>query len=386
VAFELAEDFLMNRAPWQMWIAALVSLVAAAAAGAVEGVRLKDLGRIDGVRDNMVVGYGLVTGLAGTGDSSRSQATLQSIVNALQSFGVNVTMSQLSTRNVAGVMVVATLPAYARPGDKLDVNVSSVGDARSLSGGTLLMMPLYGPDKSVYALAQGPLAVGGYKYELNGNSVQRNHPTAGTISEGATVEKNVAARIIKDENRIDVLLSDPDYTTASRVAEAVNANFQNQVARAVDAGRVAVNIPTSDRDRIVDFVARVENTIVQPDQRARVVVNERTGTVVSGGDVRISAVTVAHGNLRVSIVTDYLVSQPNGVYANPGSQISTQVVPQTRVDANEENVNVVSLPPDTRVAELVEALNKIKTNTRDVIAVLQSIKAAGALHAELILQ
>jgi flagellar P-ring protein precursor FlgI len=382
----LAEDFLMSHARWQLWIAVLVSLVVAAEAGAVEGVRLKDLGRIDGVRDNMVVGYGLVTGLAGTGDSSRSQATLQSIVNALQSFGVNVTMSQLSTRNVAGVMVVATLPAYARPGDKLDVNVSSVGDARSLSGGTLLMMPLYGPDKSVYALAQGPLAVGGYKYELNGNSVQRNHPTAGTISEGATVEKNVAARIIKDDNRIDVLLSDPDYTTASRVAEAVNSNFQIQVARAVDAGRVAVNIPQSDRERIVDFVARVENTIVQPDQRARVVVNERTGTVVSGGDVRISAVTVAHGNLRVSIVTDYLVSQPNGIYGNPGTQISTQVVPQTRVDASEDNVNVVSLPPDTRVAELVEALNKIKTNTRDVIAVLQSIKAAGALHAELILQ
>jgi len=376
----------MTRARLAIGIALLVALLAAASSGAVEGVRLKDLGRIDGVRDNMVVGYGLVTGLAGTGDSSRSQATLQSIVNALQSFGVNATMSQLSTRNVAGVMVVATLPAYARPGDKLDVNVSSVGDARSLSGGTLLMMPLYGPDKSVYALAQGPLAVGGYKYELNGNSVQRNHPTAGTISEGATVEKNVAARIVKDDSRIDVLLSDPDYTTASRVAEAVNANLQSRVARAVDAGRVAVDIPLSDRDRIVDFVARVENTIVQPDQRARVVVNERTGTVVSGGDVRISAVTVAHGNLRVSIVTDYLVSQPNGAFVNPGSQISTQVVPQTRVDANEDTVNVVSLPPDTKVAELVEALNKIKTNTRDVIAVLQSIKAAGALHAELILQ
>ncbi len=376
----------MSALRWLVSIAALVPLVAAAASGPVEGVRLKDLGRIDGVRDNMVVGYGLVTGLAGTGDSSRSQATLQSIVNALQSFGVNVTMSQLSTRNVAGVMVIATLPAYARPGDKLDVNVSSVGDAHSLSGGTLLMMPLYGPDKSVYALAQGPLAVGGYKYELNGNSVQRNHPTAGTISEGATVEKNVAARIVKDDNRIDVLLSDPDYTTASRVAAAVNANLQTGGARAVDAGRVAVDVPLSERDRIVDFVARVENTIVQPDQRARVVVNERTGTVVSGGAVRISAVTVAHGNLRVSIVTDYLVSQPNGAYVNPGSQISTQVVPQTRVDANEDNVNVVSLPPDTRVAELVEALNKIKTNTRDVIAVLQSIKAAGALHAELILQ
>jgi flagellar P-ring protein precursor FlgI len=331
-----------------MWILACAAMVAMGSSNAVEGVRLKDLGRIDGVRDNMVVGYGIVTGLAGTGDSSRSQATLQTIMNALQSFGVNVTTSQLSTRNVAGVMVIATLPAYARPGDKL--------------------------------------AVGGYKYELNGNSVQRNHPTAGTISEGATVEKNVAARIVKEDGRIDLLLADPDYTTASRVAAAINANLQTPVARAVDAGRVAIEIPPGQLDRVVDFVARVESTIVQPDQRARVVVNERTGTVVSGGDVRISAVSVAHGNLRVSILTDYLVSQPNGGFVNPSSQISTQVVPQTRVDVNEDSVNVVSLPPDTRVAELVEALNKIKTNTRDVIAVLQSIKAAGALHAELILQ
>ena len=372
---------------WPVWLALTTALLAAGVVGATEaGVRLKDLGRIDGVRDNMVVGYGVVTGLAGTGDSSKSQATLQAIVNALQAFGLNVTTSQLSTRNVAGVMVVATLPAYARPGDKLDVNVTSVGDARSLAGGTLLMMPLYGPDKALYALAQGPLSVGGYKYELNGNSVQRNHPTAGTISEGATVEKNVAAQIIKDNHQIDVLLGDPDYTTASRVAEAINANLRIPAAHAVDAGRIAVEVPPADLDRLVDFVARIENTIVQPDQRARVVVNERTGTVVSGADVRISAVTVTHGNLRVAISTDYLVSQPNGVYARPGSAISTQVVPQTRLEVNEESVNVVSLPPDTRVADLVEALNKIKTNTRDVIAVLQSIKAAGALHAELILQ
>jgi flagellar P-ring protein FlgI len=369
---------------WPLRLLLTAALLATGAVGANEaGVRLKDLGRIDGVRDNMIVGYGVVTGLAGTGDSSKSQATLQSIVNTLQAFGVNVTTSQLSTRNVAGVMVVATLPAYARPGDKLDVNVTSVGDARSLTGGTL---PLYGPDKALYALAQGPLSVGGYKYELNGNSVQRNHPTAGTISEGATVEKNVAAQIIKDDHQIDVLLADPDYTTASRVAAAINANMQVPVARAVDAGRVAIEVPAGDRDRLVDFVARVENTIVQPDQRARVVVNERTGTVVSGADVRISAVTVTHGNLRVAISTDYLVSQPNGVYVRPGSSISTQVVPQTRVEVNEEGVNVVTLPSDTRVADLVQALNRIKTNTRDVIAVLQSIKAAGALHAELILQ
>ena len=371
------------------WTTVFIVSICASLAGtarAAEGIRLKDLGRVDGVRDNMVVGYGLVTGLAGTGDSARSAATMQSVVSALQAFGVNVTSSQLSTRNVAAVMVVGTLPAYARAGDKLDVNVSSVGDARSLTGGTLLMMPLYGPDKAVYALAQGPLSVGGYKYELNGTSVQRNHPTAGTISEGATVEKSVTARILKDDHRFDILLADPDYTTASRAAGAINASGLGPVAQAVDAGRITVDVPPGERDRLVDFVARIENTIVQPDQRARVVVNERTGTVVSGGSVRISAVTVTHGNLRVSIVTDYLVSQPNGVYARPTSSIATAVVPQSRIDVNEEGVNVVSLPQDTQVAELVEALNKIKTNTRDVIAVLQSIKAAGALHADLILQ
>ena len=367
-------------------LGALLAVMQSGQVRAAEGIRLKDLGRVDGVRENMMVGYGLVTGLAGTGDSSRSAATLQSVVSALQAFGVNVTASQLSTRNVAAVMVVGTLPAYARAGDKLDVNVSSVGDARSLAGGTLLMMPLYGPDKAVYALAQGPLSVGGYKYELNGTSVQRNHPTAATISEGATVEKNVTARILKDDHRFDILLADPDYTTASRAAEAINASGLGPVAQAVDAGRIAVDVPVSERNRLVDYVARVENTIVQPDQRARVVVNERTGTVVSGGSVRISAVTVTHGNLRVSIVTDYLVSQPNGVYGRTTSSIATAVVPQSRVDVNEEAVNVVSLPQDTRVAELIEALNKIKTNTRDVIAVLQSIKAAGALHADLILQ
>src|SRR6185312_5391336 len=356
------------------------------AAASDDRVRLKDLARIDGVRDNMLVGYGIVTGLSGTGDSSKSVATLQSIANALEQFGVNVTVSELSPRNVAGVMVVATLPAFARPGDKLEVNVSSVGDARSLAGGTLLMMPLYGPDKEVYALAQGPLAVGGYRYGLNGNIIQRNLPTSATISEGAIVERNVSAKILRPGDQIDVLLADPDYTTASRVAAAVNASIGGQVAHAVDAGRIAVTVPGANQGGLVGFVARVEDTIVEPDQRARVVVNERTGTVVAGGDVRIAAVTVTHGNLQVSISTDYLVSQPDGAYYRPGPGIATAVVPQTRVQAQEDNINVVTLPSGTSVADLVGALNRIKTNTRDVIAVLQSIKAAGALHAELILQ
>jgi len=374
---------------WKKTALAMVAVACAvAAAGAAAAVRIKDLGRVDGIRDNMIVGYGIVTGLAGTGDSTRSQMTLQSVTNALREFGVSVTPSQVNSRNVAAVIVTSTLPPYARSGDKIDVNVSSVGDARSLLGGTLLMTPLYGPDRKVYALAQGPISVGGFKYELNGNVVQRNHPTAGMISEGATIEASVPTKIVRDDGLIALLLFDPDHTTASRVATAINADFGRDIARALDAGRIAIRPPEPDTDRLVDFVARLENVAIEPDQRARVVVNERTGTVVSGGDVRISSVTVSHGNLRVAIVTDYAVSQPGGggVLIDPGRNVRTETVPQTRIDVQEDTLASVSLPAGTRVAELVAALSRIKTSTRDVISILQSIKRAGALHAELIIQ
>lgn len=371
-----------------VFITAATAVLLVFAAFADAGVRIKDLGRIDGVRDNMVVGYGIVSGLAGTGDSSRSQATLQSIANTLGNFGIYLTPGQLASRNVAGVMVTATLPAYARSGDKIDINVSSVGDARSLVGGTLLMTPLYGPDRRVYALAQGPLSVGGFKYDLNGNVIQRNHPTSGAVPEGATIELAVTTKIVRDDGAISLLLFEPDYTTASRIAGAVNATFGLDIARAEDAGRVSVKAPATATGPIVDFVARLENVVVDPDQRARVVINERTGTVVSGGDVRISTVTVTHSNLRVSIVTDYLISQPGtaGVLIEPSRNIRTAIAPQTRVDAQEEGMNTVSLPEGTQVAELVAALNRVKASTRDVINVLQSVKRAGALHAELIIQ
>ncbi len=359
---------------------------ALAAPGSGAGVRIKDLGRIDGVRDNMIVGYGIVTGLAGTGDSSRNQATLQSIANTLRQFGLVVDPAQLSGRNVAGVMVSATLPAYTRAGDKLDVTVSSVGDARSLSGGALLMTPLYGPDKKLYALSQGPLSVGGYRYDLNNNVVQRNHPTTAVISEGATIESTVETHIVKDGGAIHLLLFDPDHTTASRVAATINRELGGNISRAVDAGDVAIQLPAEQVSGVVDFVARVENITVEPDQRGRVIVNERTGTVVSGGEVKLSAVTVTHGNLRVSIVTDYLVSQPGGLLVEPSPAIRTQTVPQTRIDVKEDAMASVSLPAGTTIADLVSALNRIKTSTRDMIAILQSVKRAGALHAELIVQ
>jgi len=361
-------------------------LLAAVSAPAQDfGVRIKELGRLDGVRENMVSGYGIVSGLAGTGDSTRSQATLQSVANALREFGLNVTPAQLASRNVAAVLVTATLPAFARTGDRLDVIVSSMGDARSLTGGALLMTPLYGPDRRIYALAQGAVSVGGYKFELNANVVQKNHPTTGIVPEGAVVEADLTAQVLSPDGTMRLVLFDPDYTTASRIATAVNEKLSASAA-AMDAGRVAIRVPEGERERLVDFVARLERLTVQPDLRARVVINERTGTVVSGGGVRLSNVSVAHGDLKVTVVTDFLVSQPGGVLVNPGPGIRTQVVPRTRIDANEEGLSSVTMPAGATVSDLVAALKQVKSTTREVIAILQSIKRAGALHAELVIQ
>jgi len=366
-------------------MAAAVLLAAVSAPAQDFGVRIKELGRLDGVRENMVSGYGIVSGLAGTGDSTRSQATLQSVANALREFGLNVTPAQLASRNVAAVLVTATLPAFARSGDRLDVIVSSMGDARSLTGGALLMTPLYGPDRQIYALAQGAVSVGGYKFELNANVVQKNHPTTGIVPEGAVVEADLTAQVLSPDGTMRLVLFDPDYTTASRIATAVNEKLSASAA-AMDAGRVAIRVPEGERERLVDFVARLESLTVQPDLRARVVINERTGTVVSGGGVRLSNVSVAHGDLKVTVVTDFLVSQPGGVLVNPGPGIRTQVVPRTRIDANEEGLSSVTMPAGATVSDLVAALKQVKSTTREVIAILQSIKRAGALHAELVIQ
>lgn len=368
----------------------IVSLSLAGISGGVHGaqdaVRLKDLGRIDGVRDNALIGYGLVTGLAGTGDSARSRATVQSVANMLMQFGITVGSDQINSRNVAAVMVIATLPAFARPGDKLDVNVSSLGDARSLLGGTLLMTPLTGPDRKVHALAQGPVSVGGFKYDLNGNVVQKNHPTAGNVPGGAIVELGPVTQIVKEGNLINVLLFQPDFTTAGRIATSLNASLGRDLAKATDAERIELKVTDTERDNLVGFLTQIENVAIAPDQRARVIVNERTGTVVSGGDVKISHVTISHGDLKVSIVTDYLVSQPSLLF-RPGPDIRTQVVPSTRIDVKEnESGGSVSLGAGASVADLVAALNRIKVSTRDVITILQGIKRAGALHAELIIQ
>ena len=366
-------------------LALLLALPAAQTTfAAVDSARLKDIGRFGGWRDNMLVGYGVATGLAGTGDSTRSRSTRQSIANLLSQFDLVVPADQIQSRNVATVMITATLPPFARTGDKLDVTVTSMGDARSLLGGILLMTPLKGPDGRTYALAQGALSVGGYKYDMNGNVVQKNHPTVGIVPAGASVEVAVGSDMLHD-GRLEFVLADPDYTTANRIANAINAGLNGPLAAASDAATVGIMVPDAYRNNLVSFMTRLEGLTVQPDKRARVVINERTGTVVAGGDVTISRVTVSHGDLRISVVTDYLVSQP--LLARAGGQgVRTEVVPQTRIDVNEQNAEALQLGVGSTVADLVHAMNRIKASPRDMISVLQAIKAAGALRAELIIQ
>ena len=363
----------------------ILLFISGVAGASDNGIRIKDLARLDGVRDNSLSGYGLVIGLAGTGDSSRSRATLQSVANMLKSFGVVVPANELNSRNVAAVIITSTLPAFSDSGRKLDVNVSSIGDSRSLVGGTLLLAPLKGADSKVYALAQGSVSVGGFKYDMYGNMVQKNHPTVGIISGGATVEKGVDTSVINVNGSIDFILHNPDYTTSGRVADSINRFLREDRAKAVHAGKIRVSLSSYQRKNIVDFIRSLENLTIVPDQKAKVVINERTGTVVSGGDVVLSKVTVTHGELKVSIMSDYKVSQP-GLVIGGDSDVKTVVTADTEISVSEKAAQAVSMPSGTSVADLVAALNRIKTSTRDVIVILQAIRRAGGLHAELVIQ
>jgi flagellar P-ring protein precursor FlgI len=376
----------MRRLP-AVWVALWVALCLALPAAAAQGgpVRLKDIGKFAGWRENALVGYGLVTGLAGTGDSANNKATRQSIANVLAQFDVAVQPDDILSRNAAAVMITARLPPVARAGDTLDVTVTSIGDARSLTGGNLLIAPLKGANGKIYALAQGALFVGGYKYDQNGTVAQKNHPTAGSIPGGATVETAVRANILNSDNTMVFTLAEADFTTASRIAAAINASFGQQLAKAQDAEGIEIMVPENARAGLVDFVTRIERLAVEPDNRARVVVDERTGTVVSGGDVRIARVVISHGDLKLSIVTDNSVSQPLLV-RQAGPDVRTETVSNSRIKvAEREETGYVSASNNT-VADLIQALTRIKTSTRDIISILRAVKAAGALHADLVIQ
>ncbi len=369
------------------------------------GARLKDISAFKGVRNNQLIGYGLVVGLNGTGDSSSTEFTIRSIANMLERVGVHVSsdrINQIKSKNVAAVMVTATLPPFFKAGNRIDVQVASIGDASSLTGGTLLLTPLSGVDQQVYALAQGSIVTGGFAVSgASGAGVQKNHPTVGILSKGALIEKEVPLGLDGKEV-IDLTLFNPDFTTAEKVMETINRFMGGPFSRCMDSGTIQIAIPASYRNRVAEWMASLERLEVNPDSVAKVVLNEKTGTVVMGEKVRISQVAVAHGNLSIQIKETLNVSQPLPLapsppegtlplvitpQTTPGAIIapggSTVVTPESRVIAQEEKGSLILLSGGVSLGDLVRALNAIGATPRDLIAILQSIKAAGALQADL---
>lgn len=345
---------------------------------AAEAARIKDIAAVKGVRPNQLVGYGLVVGLNGTGDNNKTEFTIQSLVNMLERMNVHVDKNDVKVKNVAAVIVTANLPPFARTGNKIDVLVSSIGDAKSLVGGTLLLTPLRGVDRQVYALAQGPVSVGGFGAEGNsGGGVTKNHLLAAKIPGGATVEKEIAFALAGREH-LTLTLFQPDFTTAVRVSDSINQAMGGAYASALDSGTLDVKVPGGFQDNIPGFLARIETLSVNPDSVARIVVNEKTGTVVMGENVRISTVAVSHGNLSISIKESFDVSQPQ-----PLAEGETVVTPRSEIQVKEEDNNLMVVPAGSTIGELVRALNAIGVTPRDLISIFQSIKAAGALQAEL---
>ncbi len=341
--------------------------------------RLKDIVDIEGVRGNYLVGYGLVVGLKGTGDGVLSKFTVQSVVNMLEKFGIKVPKEQIILKNVAAVLVTAYLPPFAMPGQRIDVEVSSLGDAKSLQGGTLILTPLLGPDGKVYALAQGPVSIGGIAARGAGARMQTTHPTVGKIPDGAIVERTVEEGL-NFNSQIILSLKDADFNTAYQIAEAINNYLRGNYAYAEDSRNIRVIIPPSYKGKEVKLLAEIGNLEITPDTPAKVVIDERTGTVVIGENVRISKVAVAHGNISIEVKESPQVYQPY-----PFSPGRTIVVPRTQITAKEKKARVVILEEGATLGELVRALNAVGATATELISILQAIKAAGALHAELII-
>lgn len=364
-------------------IAALIATVTPAAAQAQE-VPLNGLGRFDGWRENSLIGYGLVTGLPGTGDTRRSDVTRQALRNVLLRLGTVVSEEQINSRNVAVVIVTATLPPSANPGDRMDAVVSSIGDARSLAGGTLLMTPLLGPNQKPYALAQGPLTVGGYAFEAELERQQRNFPTTALLPAGATIEFPVEASILKENGEISFLLSDANFTTANRIAEAINRSQGLQIAWVKNADEVVIQYP-GNTTALPRFVASLEAIRVVPDRNPRIVINERTGTIVAGSDVRISSVVISQGDIKITVRSDNEASQPSFI-SGLANDVSSLVVTNVELSIEEGENDTVASFPNTNVGSLVQGLAQARVDTRRIISILQAIKAAGSLHADIVIQ
>ena len=363
------------------WVVLLAVLVFTASSQGA-GVRVRDLAMVAGARDNQLVGYGLVAGLAGDGDRDPVY-TKQTVANMLQRYGINVPPATLSSKNVAVVMVTADIPAFVKPGTRLDVQVASMGDAKSLQGAVLLQTPLLGADNKVYAVAQGPVAVGGFiggQGGPGGATVTKNHPTVAQIVGGALVEREVPTTIVRG-NTIEFVLREPGFTTAARMAEAFNGMFTNS-AHAVDSTSVQVRIPEGVEDFPVDFIARLEGIEVNPETPARIIINERTGTIVATSRIQISNCAVSHGNVTINVASTLDVSQP-APFSYRGR---TVVTPQTNTQVNENKSSVVALPELPTVEKVASALNSLGVTPRDMMAIFQAMKQAGALQAELIIR
>ncbi len=389
---------------------ALLALgIALVAPDALAASRIKDIADFEGVRDNMLVGYGLVVGLNGTGDSLNNAIfTRESLIGMLERLGVNARDSKLTTKNTAAVMVTAVLPPFARQGSHIDVSVSALGDARSLLGGTLLVTPMLGADGEVYAVAQGSVASGGFAVKGAAQSVTKGVPTSGRVSSGAIVEREVGFELTKLQT-VNLTLRNPDFTTARRVAQAINGFLNNPAARPLDPSTVAVAMPASFKGDLVSLLTDIEQLRVEPDQPARVVIDEQNGVIVMGENVRISTVAIAQGSLTVRVTETPQVSQPspfaptgqattptnpatglpatpgrNGTQFAPGGGAQTVVVPRTNVQVDEQSERRMAvLPAGVTLQELVNSLNALGVGPRDMISILQAIKTAGALQAEI---
>ena len=357
---------------------ALTLAVLAAAAAEGQAARLKDIATFRGVRPNQLVGYGLIVGLAGSGDGSDALFTLQSMSSMLEKMGVTVNPEDIKVKNVAAVMVTCELPPFSRTGSRLDALVNSIGDAKALQGGTLLMTPLKGADGLVYAIAQGPVATGGFTVGANtGDKVQKNFTTVGRVVQGASVEREIPFNLNQADS-LTLALNKPDFTTATRVAQSINAAVGN-VARTQDSGSIQVAVPPAFVGNIPALIAAIETLSVTPDNVSRVVINERTGTVIMGEGVRISTVAIAHGNLSVEIRTSFNVSQPM-----PFSETGrTVVTPDTQTSVREGRAPLQIVSSGVSIGDVVRALNALGVTPRDLISILQALKAAGALQAEL---
>jgi flagellar P-ring protein precursor FlgI len=359
---------------------ALLALLAAPPAAPAVLSRVKDVAIIGGVRDNQLTGIGLVTGINGDGDKNPAY-TLQAFANALERRGLKVPPAALSSKNIALVLVTANIGAFKKEGSRIDVTISSIGDAKTLQGGVLLQTPLLGVDDEVYAIAQGPLSIGGLSAGNDSASVQKNHPTVGQIVDGAIVEREIPVTLVR-ENTVDVVLREADFTSATRLATALNQKFTNSIARALDSTTVRIDVPEEYRGAEIGFIAAIERVEVESDIPARIIINERTGTIVATAHIRVAACAVSHGNITITIANNANVSQPNP-FSQAGQTVVTQ---QTDTTVNEEKGALIPLQEMPTVEKVAQSLNSLGVTPRDMMSIFQAMKQAGALQAELILR